>query len=116
MTPNNPRTNLHPIPTLIENLRAAGILKLAKTVCLRRGVPFDLTWSGDRRGRYAAARRETYSLVRGSTDLSLLELEKIFGCDHSSIIVAVRKRQAELEKEHAERESRRSLPMTGTAR
>ena len=46
----------------------------------------------------ARARRELWSLVRGSLGYSLPELGRLFDRDHSTILVAIRKREGELRR------------------
>lgn len=88
------------IVTARERLALIGALGVAERVARGRGVMLDDMLSGERRPAAVGARHELWSLIRGSTALSLPEIARVFGVDPSTVLDGIVKRETALAREY----------------
>jgi chromosomal replication initiation ATPase DnaA len=85
---------------VLERLEFLGARALAQRTASEFGVALGTVLQGKSRSRSVIrARHRIWCLVRHTLDLSYPEMERLFEVDHTTIVVAVRKRERELEGE-----------------
>lgn len=85
-----------------ENLRRAKALSMVQRLCAARMVAFERVCGRDRHKSVTRARHEIWSLLRSSTEMSYPEIGALFGVDHTSVMDAIKKREARLAKIYGE--------------
>jgi chromosomal replication initiation ATPase DnaA len=85
---------------VLERLEFLGARALAQRTASEFGVALGTVLQGKSRSRSVIrARHRIWCLIRHTLDLSYPEMERLFEVDHTTIVVAVRKRERELEGE-----------------
>lgn len=88
-----------PIETIRANLDRVHALQTAERLAAEYGVPLASIIGRDRHRTPTAARHHLWSLILGSLDLPFAEIAALFGVDHSTVISAVRRREAKVRGE-----------------
>jgi hypothetical protein len=80
-------------------------LSMALRICREEGADDEAVFcmTGHRRPlpRVSRARAHIWAVLRWSLDLSYPEVAQVFGADHTTVMVAVKKREAELAGQYA---------------
>jgi chromosomal replication initiation ATPase DnaA len=85
---------------VLARLERIGASGLAERTASEFGVTLGRVLQGKSRSRNVIrARHRLWSLLRHTLDLSYPEMEAVFEADHTTIVVAVRKRERELEED-----------------
>lgn len=79
-----------------DNLRVAGALGVVQRIAADHGVDLAHLLGGDRHEPVVRARDHAVAVLRWSTGWSLPHLGRLFGMDHTSIMLAVRRHDAVL--------------------
>lgn len=72
------------------------VAQVVRRIAREHGCTLEDIYGTSRHDSIARARRHAMAVLRWSTALSLPELGRIFGRDHTTILTAVRKYEAEL--------------------
>jgi Bacterial dnaA protein helix-turn-helix len=91
-------TRGRPVADIRSDLARIGADRIADELSAGAGVETARVLSRDRFPSVVAVRRRLIALIRWSTGLSYPEIGGIFGLDHTSVLSAVRKREAELSR------------------
>lgn len=86
---------IDPHPVLVR-LGEMGARPLLDRVCLSHGVPVSAVVGRDRGPTVSRARHELWSLLHGTWGLGLAEIGRLVERDHTTIMCALREREAEI--------------------
>ncbi len=80
-----------------ERLRGIGALALAQRLAANAGVKLSLVLSRKCRwARVVVVRHRLWMIVKHTLELAWMDMERLFGFDHASILYGVRKAEREL--------------------
>lgn len=79
----------------LERLSQTGVLEIMRAEVARRGVLMTEIFSRDQTAHIASARAELMLIVRERLGWSYPAIGKLFGRDHTTVIIACRKAEAE---------------------
>ena len=83
-----------PLAQIQENLRGIGFDGIAQRLAREYRVPLSAMLGGDRHKTSTAARHHLWSLIDGTLAPSSVELARLFGVDHSTVLAALKHRHA----------------------